>query len=252
MSVAEISSSSRQARVPAGGEMPRAAAARVITALELAAVYASILLYIWKWHRRHPLAWIPIFGCIVLTHFLHHDSLRGMGILAGQAWEAARTIVPFALVIYGAVAIWAVSAHRFALPWPRDFAVGRFAIYGVWCCFQQYLMESYFYRRVATVLRSPHASAAVVALMFGGAHVPNLVLISATIVGGFILSEVFARHSNIWPLALAQFAGGLLIAALVPGSITHQMRVGPGYYSWRPGKIIASNADFARLARRLN
>ncbi|MGH9356929.1 MAG: hypothetical protein ACRD10_12430 [Terriglobia bacterium] len=56
----------------------------------------------------------------------------------------------------------------------------------------------------------------------------------ATIVGGFILSEVFARHPNIWPLALAQAVGGLLIAAVFPASLIHQMRVEPGYYLTTP------------------
>lgn len=249
MSVVETNSlkNLRQYRAFERAIRPRAAAIRVVTAIELAAVYASILLYIWKWHRPHPLLWIPILGFIVLTHFLHRDTRREMGILIDQAREAARLILPLALVIYGAVALWALLAHRFAMPWPCNIAVGRVAIYAVWCCFQQYLMECYFYRRLTTVLRSPHLSAIVVALMFGGAHVPNLVLISATIVGGFILSEVFARHPNIWPLALAQFAGGLLIAAVLPVSITHQMRVGPAYYSWRPAKTIASRAGLAHF-----
>lgn len=208
----------------------RASVERIATAIELLAVYLCILLYIWRWHRSHPLVWIPILAFIILTHVLHHDTLRDMGLTAYQVGASARIILPLAAVIYGAVVIWALSAHRLALPWPRGAAGARVGIYVIWCCFQQYLMQSYFYRRLAAVLRSPHLSAAVAALMFGGGHVPNLVLMIATTVGGFILSEVFARHPNIWPLALAQAVGGLLIAAVFPASLIHQMRVGPGYY----------------------
>lgn len=215
---------------------PGSTAARIFTAAEIAAVYACILLYIWKWHRPHPLLWIPLLAFIILTHFFHHDTLEGMGLLAREARESARIILPPALAVYGAVTVWAMLAHHLAMPWPHNVAVGRAGIYAGWCCFQQYLMQSYFYRRLTAVFRSPNISAAAAALMFGGAHVPNLLLMAATLVGGFILSEVFARHPNIWPLALAQFVGGLLIAAAAPVSITHQMRVGPGYYSWHPGR----------------
>lgn len=234
MSVIEYNppGTARRTRFLARALRPRPSVTRIATAAEIAAVYASILLYIWKWHRPHPLVWIPILAFITATHVLRGEALRDLGLTFHQFGSSARIILPLAAIIYGAITVWALVAHRLALPWPRHIAIGSAAIYGVWCCFQQYLVESYFYRRLQAVLRSPHLSAVVVALMFAGAHVPNLVLMAATLVGGFILSEIFARHPNIWPLALAQFVGGLLIAAVVPASITHQMRVGPGYYSW--------------------
>ncbi len=222
----------RYPRALAGPAVEENTPGRILTAAEVATVYAGLLLYIWRWHGPHPLVWIPILGFVILTHFLHRDTPGKMGILGHQARESARLILPLALVIYGVVVIWALLAHRLALPWPRNVALSRVAIYAIWCCFQQYLMQSYFYRRLMAVLRSPFLSAVAAALMFGGVHVPNLVLMVATTAGGFILSEVFARHPNIWPLALTQFLGGLLIAAVFPVSVTHQMRVGPGYYLW--------------------
>lgn len=206
-------------------------AGRIGIAAELIAVYICILLYIWRWHRPYPLLWIPILAFIIATHVVRRDSLREMGLTLHQIGASARIILPLAAVIYGAVMIWALAAHRLALPWPREAALKSAGTYVVWCCFQQYLMQSYFYRRLCAVLRSPHLAAIVAALMFSGAHVPNAVLMLATLAGGFILSEVFGRHANIWPLAIAQAAGGILIAAIFPASIIHQMRVGPGYYS---------------------
>lgn len=105
-----------------------------------------------------------------------------------------------------------------------------FAMYGLWCVFQQYLMQSYFHRRLMSMSRNHHLTSALVALMFGAAHIPNPILMAATTAGGFILAQVFARHRNIWPLALAQTVGGFLIAALSPSSLIHSMRVGPGYF----------------------
>jgi membrane protease YdiL (CAAX protease family) len=68
--------------------------------------------------------------------------------------------------------------------------------------------------------------------MFGAAHIPSPILMVATTLGGFIFAEVFTRHRNIWPLALAQAVGGFLIGALSPPALIHNMRVGPGYFTY--------------------
>jgi membrane protease YdiL (CAAX protease family) len=101
--------------------------------------------------------------------------------------------------------------------------------YGAWCAFQQYLAQSYFNNRLMEVVRNRHLSSLLVGIIFGSAHIPNLILMVATTVAGFVFAEVFARHRNIWPIALAQAVGGLLIAAVAPASLIHNMRVGPGY-----------------------
>jgi Type II CAAX prenyl endopeptidase Rce1-like len=170
----------------------------------------------------------------VFSHFLHHDSPRAMGLTLTELRPCAQTILPLAAAIYVPVLVFALLTHRMVLAWPGEWVLGRFAGYGIWCCFQQYLVQCYFHRRIMSVVRTPHLSSLLVAAMFGAAHIPNAVLIAATFAGGFILAEVYERHPNIWPLALAQAVGGLLIAALVPGSIIHNMRVGPGYYTYEP------------------
>ena len=91
-------------------------------------------------------------------------------------------------------------------------------------------MQSYFHHRLMSLIDNHHLNALLVAIMFGGTHLPNPILIVATTVGGFMLAEIFAHHRNIWPLALAQWVGGLLIAAVSPQSLIHNMRVGPGYF----------------------
>ncbi|MGH9446202.1 MAG: lysostaphin resistance A-like protein [Terriglobia bacterium] len=207
--------------------------ATVATACEIAAVFASILLYIWRWQRAHPLFWIPILAFIILTHVLHHDSPRALGLTQSGLKGSAEIILPIAAAVYTPVVLYGLASHRFVLAWPGKLGLERFAGYAVWCCFQQYLVQCYFHHRLMSVIRSPHLSSLIVAVMFGAAHIPNPVLMAATLIGGFILAEVYARSPNIWPLALAQAAGGLLIATLVPASIIHNMRVGPGYYTYR-------------------
>jgi membrane protease YdiL (CAAX protease family) len=109
-------------------------------------------------------------------------------------------------------------------------ALAAFAFYGAWCVVQQYLMESYFHCRLLSLSNNRHLTSAIVALMFGAGHLPNPILTVVTTVGGFALAEIFARHRNIFPLALAQTVGGFVVAVLSPASLIHNMRVGPGYW----------------------
>jgi len=88
--------------------------------------------------------------------------------------------------------------------------------------------------RLMSLTSNRHLSSTLVALLFGAAHIPNPVLMIATTLGGFIFAELFARHRNIWPIAITQAVAGFLIAGAFPLSITHNMRVGPGYYFFRP------------------
>jgi Type II CAAX prenyl endopeptidase Rce1-like len=202
------------------------------TACEVVLVFACILLYIWRWQATHPLVWIPLLSFIIFSQILHHDSPRAVGLTLAELRPSAQVILPLAAAIYVPVLIFALTTHRLAPAWPGENVLGKFAGYGIWCCFQQYLVQCYFHRRLMSMIRTPHLSSLLAAAMFGAAHIPNTVLIAVTSAGGFILAEVYKRYPNIWPLALAQAVGGLLIAALLPGSIIHNMRVGPGYYTY--------------------
>ncbi len=211
----------------AGGRAPAAAFA---TALEVALVYAGILLYIWRWQFTHPRAWMALLAVVLASHVAHRDRLAELGLTFHGLRASARFVLPLALafflpaVIYG----FASGALRVIQPGGRTFV--SFLGYGGWCVFQQYLMQSYFHRRLMALTSNRHLSSALVALMFGAAHIPNPILTVATTLGGLVLAEVFARHRNIFPLALAQTVGGFLIAALSPAALIHNMRVGPGYF----------------------
>jgi len=143
---------------------------------------------------------------------------------------SAEAILPLAVAIYLPVFIYSLVRGDLHIILPNRVALNRFLGYGGWCAVQQYLVQSYFHRRFMQVIRTPHLSAALVAVMFGACHIPNTILMAVTTLGGYILAEVYARHRNIWPLALAQAVGGILVATLAPPALIHNMRVGPGYY----------------------
>ncbi|MCL5005040.1 MAG: CPBP family glutamic-type intramembrane protease [Acidobacteria bacterium] len=200
------------------------------TAAEILAVYAGILLYIWRWQHTHPYVWVALLAIIVLSHFVHHDHLREMGLTGHELRPCARVIFPLFIVVAVPAVIFGLWKRDWVIMLPYAHAWLSFGGYAVWCSFQQYLAQAYFYRRLRSVIKTPHLSSVAVATMFAGAHIPNTILMVATFVGGFIFAEVFVRHPNIWPLALVQAVAGFLIGGLSPASLIHNMRVGPGYY----------------------
>jgi len=171
-----------------------------------------------------------LLAVIVATHFWHGDSPRELGLTLDNLRASARAIAPLFLPLAAALVMVAAAllSRKLAIPW--QYTLKMFGLYAGWCVFQQYLAQSYFHHRLMAMLPNRHLSSAMVALMFGAAHIPNPVLMIATTVGGFLFAEVFARHRNIWPIALTQAVAGYLIIAIVPLAITHNMRVGPGYY----------------------
>jgi hypothetical protein len=205
---------------------------RLLTAAEAMVFFACVLLDIWRWQYTHPRVWILLLAAMLLTHIVHRDTPRTLGLGRLELRGSAAAVLPIALALYLPLLVFGLASGRLALLLPNRAALLYFTGYGAWCIGQQYLTQSYFHNRLLVVIRNPHLSSALVAVMFGAAHLPNPVLTAATALAGFIFSKVFARHRNIWPLALAQTVGGILIASVAPPSLIHNMRVGPGYWHW--------------------
>jgi hypothetical protein len=207
-----------------------ASAKEFFVVIEILAAFSGILLYIWRWQYSHSWLWVPMLALVLASHLAHRDSLRDLGLTLHSIRQSAQVVLPAALaVLLPALAYGLVkgSVRPELAGWP---VLRYFGAYLVWCAFQQYLTQSYFHNRLMRIVRNRHASSALTALMFGAAHIPNPLLMAVTTLGGFALSEVFARHRNIWPLALAQAVCGAMLAVLAPAAVIHNMRVGPGYF----------------------
>jgi len=228
MSIA--TSISERSRTRASSAQTMGHRTRVATALELLLVYSGILLYIWQWQITHPRAWLALLAVVLLSHVAHGDTARDLGLTSVELRANAETLLPIVAAVYLPLLAYGFARHTLTLVLPGKHSVLWFSGYGLWAAFQQYLGQSYFHNRLMSVVRNRHLSSILVAVMFGAAHIPNPVLMVATTVGGLVFSEAFARHRNIWPLALAHTAGGFLIAAISPASLIHNMRVGPGYF----------------------
>ncbi len=200
------------------------------TACEVCLIFAGILAYIWRWQHTFHDAAIFLFALILLSHALHRDTLRALGLGFTEMRACAQWVLPLAIAFYIPLLAYGWVQHRLQAILPNWQALLSLLGYGFWCAFQQYLTQSYFNNRLMTIIYNHHVSSVLVGIMFAATHIPNPILTVATFVAGFIFAEVFARHRNIWPLALAQAVGGFLLGAVSPESMIHHLRVGPGYW----------------------
>ena len=205
-------------------------AGAVVAASEVLAVYAGILLYIWRWQGTHPYFWIPLLAAVLFSHWVRRDTPKEMGLTGHEFWPCVRLSLPVLAAVILPAVLYGLWNHDSAARLSSPHVWLSLGAYVLWCSFQQYLTQSYFHRRLMKAIRTPHLSSLVIAMMFAGAHIPNPVLMAATFAGGFVFAEIFVRHPNIWPLAFVQAVAGILIGALFPPWIIHGMRVGPGYF----------------------
>ena len=105
--------------------------------------------------------------------------------------------------------------------------------YAIWALVQEFILQSVFYVRLEAVFGSARA-VLLAALLFATAHLPSPLLTALSFLGGLFFCELFRRYRNIFPLGLVHAALGLTIAASLPDTWLHHMRVGIGYLTYHP------------------
>ena len=108
---------------------------------------------------------------------------------------------------------------------------------------QQLLLQGYFLARLLRILPNPNVAAALSAVVFALAHLPNPILTPLTSIWGLTACLVFIRVRNVYPLAIAHAIFGICIAVTIPASVLHNMRVGLGYIDYSPSSLDLSQID---------
>jgi membrane protease YdiL (CAAX protease family) len=135
------------------------------------------------------------------------------------------TVLVIALVALGLMLNSLGPAHP--VPWNRAYQ------YALWALVQEFILQSFFFVRLESLLGGRRAVWAA-AMLFAATHIPSPLLTLLSFGGGLLFCEMFRRHRNIYPLGLVHAALGLTIAASLPDGLLHHMRVGVGYLSYHP------------------
>ena len=200
-----------------------------VHALEAGTVFLLLLSYIWYFQSRVHWSWVILLALVLLSHAVRGETPAHLGLRITGFRECARrfTIPVLIVAATGAIA-------GFALDTTRDVAAWRVAGvligYCWWALFQQYLLNGYFANRLSASFDAKHSYlvAPMAGGMFAAAHAPNMLLMGVTLVGGTVAAVAYRRHRNLFFLAFAHALIGTLIWFVVPDTVSHHLRVGPG------------------------
>ena len=103
------------------------------------------------------------------------------------------------------------------------------AAYLPWGLAQEYALNGYFLNRFDAAL-SKRAASFLAALLFCAAHAPNPFLMAITLPLGWRATQLYRRTRNLYLLGMVHALVGLLLFLVVPDSISHHLRVGPGWF----------------------
>ena len=196
--------------------------------LELLLAYSVIEVTLWTPRPAQLYWWWASVAVITVLTVLRRPSLDELG--AGvKGLRPSLIAIPAGIGVAGLTLLWGHwngSLQPLFGPTP---VYGYILTYSVWALAQQFLLQSFFYRRVEVLFGNGLKAAAITAALFSAAHIPNPLLVPVTLVGGLASCELFRRRRNLYPLAVAHALIGLALAVAVPDSIQHHMRVGLGY-----------------------
>jgi membrane protease YdiL (CAAX protease family) len=208
--------------------------------VELSVGYLLILLVIWcpRPYQRFvyfaPVIWV---GVCCWRSF---ESWRAMGWqtrnLLRSAW-----VVALALAMAGVAVAVSMKLGTLHAPAGPVLFVKTYFGYAIWSLAQQFLLVDFFMGRLLRLVPAK-AAVAVTAIIFALAHVPNPVLAPLTLVWGAAACLIFLEYRNLWSLGVAHAIFGICVAVAVPAHLTHNMRVGLGYWRFRP-HVQRSNND---------
>ena len=195
--------------------------------LPVAVVYGLIEGALWTpaghWNTFFVLA---AMVAIVLFTEISPFSAEDMGLTVPTAGGSGR-IVLGAAILAAMVPLLSMTLGDYHAP-AHVLPLGQACMYAVWALVQEFILQSFFYVRLESLLGARWA-VLTAALLFGAAHVPNYVLAVTSLVAGLFFCEMFRRYRNLWPLGVVHAVLGLTIAARFPDAWLHHMRVGIGY-----------------------
>lgn len=190
-------------------------------------VIAFLLIEAALWTTGPTQKMFSLIGMLTIIAFtvVNRNSLKELGLGITGLWGAV-TVVPIALLVavgFMLLGLWAGTLRSL-------FGEGSVYLhafgYGIWSLEQQFILNSFFYVLLERLLGNNHRTALCAAVLFSFAHIPNPILVPATLVGGMLFVEAFRRWRNIYPLGIAHAFLGLSLAITVSDSWMHHMRVG--------------------------
>jgi hypothetical protein len=211
-----------------------------VAAWEIASVAGSILIAEWILSvavgRSKVMVAIPIglmFALVTTSHYVRSESLRELGFRFDNFLRACKLLLaPMLVVSLICVAIgWFVVGKVDFFRWHSTRPIaGQLALGLGWGFVQQYVLQSLINRRAQIIFGTGWISVFLVALIFGGLHLPNPWLAVLTTVGGLVWGAVFQKAPNLPALALSHVLMTWMLVSTLPVSTLNHLRIGFKYF----------------------
>lgn len=201
---------------------------RWVDLAELAVAYGLIEGALWTGSHVRVIWALAAMLWIVAVTLLHRPSFRELGLgLTGLRQTAP--VAPLGILTAAVILLIARSAGTLHGLYGTASIAAHVLGYCIWALEQQFIAQSFIFTRLERALGNSRLAVTLTAVLFSVAHIPNSFLMTATLIGGFLFSEIFRRHRNIYPLAVAHAFVGLALAVAVPDQILRHLRVGIGF-----------------------
>jgi hypothetical protein len=201
-----------------------------LLALEPAALFFMIMLYIW-WLRPGNSYWnFVLFGLVLLSHYWHGESPQELGFRSTNFRVCFQMFSP-ALLFLTLFLLSAGILFQTLRDLDLERAVIGFISYCTWGLFQQYLLNGYFVNRLLPVSASASQAAVLGATLFACAHTPNWFLMIVGFTSGYCCARIWIRYRNLYFLGIAHGVIGSLLYLVVPDTITRHLVIGPRWFS---------------------
>lgn len=198
--------------------------------VEIGIVFGLILIAVWTPQGRFN-TYICWAAAIATVAFSLRGRYQAQELGLKRPLSGALVMIGLGAVLIAFIAAIGLLLKPFgppqALPWTRAWQ------YGLWSLLQQFILESFIFVRLESLLGARRAVLASAGL-FALAHLPSPLLTALAFLGALFFCEMFRRYRNLYPLGLVHAGLGLTIAASLPNNILHHMRVGLGYLTYHP------------------
>jgi hypothetical protein len=194
-------------------------------------VFSAIMVAVWT-----PVGHVNVAANLLAMLSICWFTLRGpfSARQMGLTFPLSASLVPLAVGV-GFAGVIATSGYFLcqrlgpphSVPWPRAWQ------YVVWSVVQEFILQAFFYVRIRSILGHRRAVWWAAAL-FAIVHLPSPLLTFLSFLGGVVFCELFNRYRALVPIGVAHGLLGLTIAATMPDSVLHHMRVGIGYLTYHP------------------
>lgn len=214
---------------------------RALAAWEIASVVSSILIAEWirsaVMGRSRIVIAAPIalaFLLMISSHRLRRESLRDLGFRFDN-FMAALKLLLLPMILIGVLCLvlgWWFGGELNFLRWHAGRPIAGQLLLGFgWGLLQQYVLQGFINRRLQIALGRGWLSVLLVALVFGGLHLPNPWLSLVTLAGGAIWATVYQRAPNLFALAVSHSLMTWVLVSTLPASALNHLRIGFKYFA---------------------